>query len=665
MKTLKQLIAIGLSIACVTSLCAQEAIAPGNAPGRFILRSYEPAPIPPSRLANSSRFAPLMRGNRLYLTAQDAIALALENNIDIESNRYNALVALSNVRRQEAGGPLPGVPSGASQVGSVASGQGVAGSQAAAGVGSGGSSGSSTNAVNATITQIGSTTPTLDPIFSDIQSYSHLSSPQAQLTQSQTINLIQNERYYSESLSQGIITGGQASISYTDSYLNENAPTDVLNPSSSASLSISFQHYLLQGLGKALNARNITVAKLNLRVTDLNFKQEVISMVSSVLNDYYGLSADYEDLRAKQNALDVAQRFFEDNKKQVQIGTLAPLDVTTAESQVASSEEALVVSQTTLQQDQLTLKNLLSRNGLADPVLAAAEIIPLDHISVPESDNLPPIKTMVSTAMTNRPDLEANKLNLQNNVTSALNTTNAVLPTLVAFGSASDAGLSGSPRIVPVSGATGLGNGTGTTTLPSGFINCPAGVGTKGSICEVPDPTLVGGIGNVLGQIADRHFPSESGGAFLGLTLRDRSAIADQVIDQLSIRQQSLENIRSTNQVVVDVSNQYIGIQQARIKYQAAVKNRVLEEQLLSAEQKKFALGASTTYNVVQQERDLATAQSTEVAALVAYSQARVSLDQTLGTTLQANNISLDEARTGKVSRTSTLPADLPASQPQ
>jgi outer membrane protein TolC len=663
-KTLKQLIAAGLCATCTGVLWAQD-IAPAPSPGGFILKSYEAAPIPPARLANSGRLGALVRGNKMYLTAQDAIALALENNVDIESNRYNALTSLSNLRRQQAGGALPGVPSGATQVGAGASGQGVSGSQSAAGVSSSGGSGGSTNAVNATVTQIGSTTPTLDPIFSDAQNYLHLSNPQANSTQSQTINLVQNYRTYSESLSQGLITGGQVSLSYSDSYLNENAPTDVLNPSSSASLGISFQHYLLQGLGRALNARNITVAKVNLKVTDLNFRQEVISVVVSVLNSYYGLSADYEDVKAKQSALNVAQRFFEDNKKQVQIGTLAPLDVTTAESQVASSEEALVVSQTTLEQDQLTLKNLLSRNGLADPILRRVDIIPLDHISVPEKDDLPPVKQLVQTALANRPDLAADKLNLQNSITSALNTTNAVLPTLVVFGSASNAGLSGAPRIVPVSGATGLGNTSGTTTLPSGFINCPAGVGTKGSICEVPDPTLVGGIGNALGQIADRHFPSESGGAFFGATIRDRSAIADQVIDQLSIRQQALENARSSNQVLVDVSNQSIGLQQARIRYQAAIKNRVLEEQLLSAEQKKFALGASTTYTVVQQERDLATAQSTEVAALVTYSQARVSLDQTLGTTLQSNHISIEEATSGKVSRASSLPAALPADQPQ
>jgi outer membrane protein TolC len=656
---MKKLIAAALCFTCTGPLWAQQtqAIAPLTPTGGFLFKSYTAAVVPPARLANSGRLASLVSGNRLYLTAQDAIALALENNIDIESNRYNALTAQSNLRRQQAGGPLPGVPSGASQVGSVASGQGVSGSQAAAGVGGSGSS-SGSSAVNGTITQIGSVTPTLDPSFTDTQTYSHLSSPQAQTTQSQTLNLIQNERYYSEGLSQGLITGGTISLTYTDSYLNENSPTDVLNPSSSNSLSFSLQHNLLQGFGVALNSRNITIAKVNLTITDLNFKQEVIATIVSVLNGYYALAADYEDLRAKQSALDVAQRFYEDNKKQVQIGTLAPLDVTTAESQVASSQLALVGSQTTLEQDQLTLKNLLSRDGLADPVMARCDIIPLDRITVPESDDLPPMKQLLASAMSSRPDLAADKLTLASNVTNALNTTNAVLPTLVALATASNAGLSGVARAVPVSGATGVGNSN--SALPSGFIPCPAGVGPKGGICEVPDPTLVGGIGNALGQIADRHFPSESAGAYFGTPLRNRAAIADSNIDRLSLRQEELENQRSVNAVVVSVSNQYIALQQARIRYKASVQNRILEEQLLTAEQKKFGLGASTTYAVVQQERDLAAAQSTEVASLVAYSQARVALDQTIGTTLTANHVSIDEATTGKVSRVSALPQSLP-----
>jgi outer membrane protein TolC len=173
----------------------------------------------------------------------------------------------------------------------------------------------------------------------------------------------------------------------------------------------------------------------------------------------------------------------------------------------------------------------------------------------------------------------------------------------------------------------------------------------------VPDSYFVGGIGTALGQVFRRNFPSERAGAFIAPTARNRQALADAAIDQLTIRQNELQFRKDQNQLVVDVSNQVVGLQQARARYEAAVRNRILEQQLLDAEQKKFSLGASTTYNVVQQERDLATAQSSEVAALVAYSSARVSFDQTLGTTLENNHVSVQEALSGHVSRLSVLPA--------
>jgi outer membrane protein TolC len=149
-------------------------------------------------------------------------------------------------------------------------------------------------------------------------------------------------------------------------------------------------------------------------------------------------------------------------------------------------------------------------------------------------------------------------------------------------------------------------------------------------------------------------------GGFLAPTLRNRQAQADYAIDQLQIRQTDLQDHKDLNQVAVDVSNQVIGLQQARVRYQAAVRNRILEQQLLDAEQKKFSLGASTTFNVVQQQRDLATAQSSEVAALVTYSNARVSLHQTLGTTLEENHVTVQEALSGRVTRPSAIPATVP-----
>lgn len=647
------------SALCVTSAALpcwsqQSAIAPERPGANIFFRPYEAEFIPPIRTGNSLRMRDLVRGGKLYLTAQDAIALALENNIDIESARYNPLLLASQVRRTEAGGALAGVPSARSQSGSVQNGQGVAGSQAAAGV-SGGGNTQQSSTTNATITQIGPVTPTLDPVFQDVQSYTHQSSPQPNPRQSQVLNLIANTRNYSTSISQGFLSGGQVSLTYKDSYLNENAPTDLLNPTNGVSTQLLFQHNLLRGFGVGVNSRTITVAKANLNLSDTTFKAEVITIVANVLNLYYGLVADYEDLKAKQSAAAVAERFYEDNQKQVQIGTMAPLDVTTAEAQLASSQQDLVVSQTTLAQQQVQLKNVLSRTGTADPLLANVDIVPLDPIVVPERDNLPPMKELLATAMANRTDVATLNVNFTNAQVNALGTQNGVLPQLAVTASATTQGLSGTPQIVPVlrnTGQTSVGSGP-----KSGFIPCSI---SPTGLCQVSDPYFQGDIGTALGQMVRRNFPTQRAGVFFNATIRNRSAQADNAIDQLSLRQSELANKRSLNQIAVDVSNQVIGLQQARVRYQAAVRNRILSQQLLDAEQKKFTLGVSTTFAVVQQQRDLAAAQSSETASLAAYSNARIGLDQTVGLTLEQNHITVREALDGKIQRQSTLPATLP-----
>src|SRR6185437_3464308 len=230
---LRKLLGLGMSVACATvPVWGQDhSITPMRSQKNVLVRPYLAPSIPPARLGNSARLRSLVRAGKLYLTVQDAIALAIENNIDLEVNRYNPLIDVWNLQRSEAGGPLPGVPSGVSQAGTVATGQGVAGSQAAAGVSTGGGNVSTSNSVNATISQIGPVTPTLDPVFQSIASYSHKSAPQSNVVQSGVENLIENTRNYTEEISKGLITGGQVSFTYRDSYLNENAPSDVLNPS--------------------------------------------------------------------------------------------------------------------------------------------------------------------------------------------------------------------------------------------------------------------------------------------------------------------------------------------------------------------------------------------------------------------------------------------------
>ena len=616
-------------------LAQQEAIEPVRPSAPILWRPYLAPDVPPVRLSNSGRLHDLVRAGILYLTARDAIALALENNIDLEVARYTPIIAEWNLERARAGGALPGVPAGSSQAASVASGQGVPGSQQAAGVSAGTTSAASRGTGNASIVQIGPTTPTLDPAFQEQNFFSHQSTPQQNSVQSLTAVLIQNRRNFTGTLQEGFLTGGLAQVSYTDHYLNENAPTDVLNPSSAPTLSVQFQQNLLNGFGVAVNGRIITVQKINLQTSDLNFRTQVISTVVNVLNAYDSLVADYDDITAKKSALEAAQKLYDDTKKQVDIGTLADIELTRAESQVATSQQDLVNSQTSLAQHELQLKNLMSRNSIEDPQLAGARVVPLDHMAMPEKDELPPVTNLVAQALTNRTDLAAEKANISAAEVSALGTKNALLPTLVGFASTTQSGLSGTPKPV-------------TFQTPNG------------KFVETADPYFVGGIGNGLGQVFRRNFPTNLGGQFFSANLRNRQAQADYDIDQLQLRQTQLTNQKDMKQAQVDVLNSVVALRQARARYEAAVRNRILSQQLLDAEQKKFALGASTPYNVILQQRDLASAQSSEVAALATYRNARVALDQTLGATLEANGISIADAHSGKLAQPSTLPAVLP-----
>ena len=632
-RLVRQCVAAGLSLACVVWPAAGQdlSIEPVRPQAPVIVRPYLPATVPPVRIRNSERFRDLIRAGALYLTVQDAIALALENNIDIEVSRYNPLLAAWQLERAEAGGALPGVPSTASQAFSVASGQGVLGSQAAAGVSIAGSGANANRTANASITQIGPVTQNLDPSLQETTTFAHTSNPQPDVVQSHVVNLISNTHVYTGAWQQGFLTGGGVSVNYSEHYLNENAPTDVLNPSVAPNLSIGAQHNLLRGFGIAVNARNITVSKMNLNTTALNFKTQVIGIVTQVLNQYYNLAAAYDDLKAKKNAAEVAQTFLNDVNREVNIGSVAPTDLINAQSQSVISEQAVVDSQAALSQQEVALKNLLSRTGAGDPVLASLRVVPIDPIQIPARDELPSIDALVRQALANRSDLAAEDANEKAAEVSTLGTRNGVLPNLQVFGAESHAGLAGVPRIVVSNGQT-----------------------------QTADPYFTGNIGTALGQIFRRNFPTERIGAFYQEPIGNRQAQADQAIDLLQLRQTQLNSLKDRNQVEVDVRNYVVALQQARSRYESVLHNRQLQQELFEAEQKRFRLGASTPYNVTLQQRDLITAQSAEQAALVSYTSARIALDQTLGATLEVNHVSIGETRSGRMERKSVLPASLP-----
>ena len=590
-----------------------------------ITRAYRPVEVPPISLANSTRIDALLRAGRLYLSLQDTIALALENNLDIAIQRYGPLIAEADIMRAQAGGLLRGVPQSVRQGPSSAGGQrgqesGISRS-AAQQANDEGSAGSGT-----IITSTGTSVPNLDPVLVGFGRWSHATNPQTATFVSGTNTLITRQGLQNFSYQQGFLTGTTVNLGFSNSSVRSTQLRAELNPSTSGSLSLNVTQRLLQGFGRAVNSRLIRVAKNNREVSDLVFKQQVITTVSAVANLYWDLVSMNEEVRVRRQALETSERLQRDNEKQVEIGTLAPIEIVRAEAEVATRQQDVTVAETQLLQQETILKNALSRNGVLSPAVAAARVVPTDKIRMPDTEPIEPIQDMVAQALSARPELARQRIQIQNANIDLRGSKSQLLPSLDAFVNFQNNALAGEISALP---------------LPEDLVV------QRG----IPNAFFVGGYSNVLRQLFARNFPDYNAGFQLNIPLRNRAAQADMIRDQLSLRQREMGLQQLENQVRVDVQNALIALQQARARFRAANKARILQEQTLDAEQKKYALGASTIYNVILVQRDLAQAQSVEVAALSAYSIAAVEMDRSTGQTLTRHNISLAEAYRGDVSR--------------
>jgi outer membrane protein len=595
----------------------------------WLTRPYQPRTVPPVNLADSPRLESLMRAGNLYLSSQDVIALAIENNLDVEVQRYGPLLAREVLRRAQAGGALRSVGAGVAAGPQSVSLQGVSVNSN----GLGGVSGGGVSSGGGIVTQLGPAILSLDPNVSFLANFQHATSPQSNTVLTGTTALIQNTRTAQAQYQQNWSFGLSAQLTYFNQYTKLNSQFFDLNPFTTGDLDLQVTQNLLQGFGSSVNGRNIRVQKNNLKVTDLQFKQQVITTISAVLNLYWDLVSFNEDLQARQRELLAAQDLLENNKKQVTAGSLAELEITRAEAQVYTSQQDLLISQTNLLQQETVLKNALSRNGVANQDLATVRIIPLDRIAPPSADQLKPAAELVQDALNSRVEVAQSRINIDSNKLNLVGIKSSLKPTLQAFAELTNNGLTGD--------LTALG-----ATAPATAY-------------------LSGGYGNMLAQIFRRNYPNYSAGISLNIPLRNRAAQSDYVTSQLELRQNELTLQKSVNQVRVDVQNAVIGLQQARARYDAATKARVLQVQILDGDQKKFAVGYTTAYQIVQDQRDLASSESAEVQALANFTHAKIALDQALGDTLEVNHITLEEAASGRVARPSVLPASLPEGAPR
>jgi outer membrane protein len=616
---------VPLLLAADASAQSEIAIQPPLRGLGWVTRPYQARRVPEIRLTNSPRLNDLIRAGSLYLTAPDVVALAIENNIDVEVQRYGPLLNQEVLRRAEGGGALRSVGLGVAAGPESVSLQGVSVNNSGSVALSGGNGVSSGGGI---VTQLGPSIPSLDPSLFALATYQHASIPQSNTFLTGTDALIQSTRSFQVQYAQNWDFGLTAQLTFASSRYLVNSNFFTVNPYSSGDLDLQVTQNLLQGFGSAVNGRNIRVQRNNVKVSNLQFKQQVITTVAAALNLYWDLVSFNEDVRARRQEVSTAQQLLDDNKRQVQIGALAEIEVTRAEAQLYSSQQDLVVSETNLQQQEIVLKNALCRNGISAAGLDNIHIVPLDKIQIPASDEIRPLPELVNEALGKRTEIVTARLNIDSNEMNLVGIKNSLKPTLQAFAELTSNGLSGE-----------------LTAL---------GAGAPGA------DYLAGGYGNLLAQIARRNFPNYSAGFSLNIPLRNRAAQSDYATSELELRQNQLNLRKNTNQVTVDVQNAVIGLQQARVRYDAASKARELQEQTLAADQRRNALGAATVFQVIQDQRDLATSQSTEVQAMANYTHARISFDQALGNTLEVNHISLDEAMKGRLARDSVLPETLP-----
>jgi outer membrane protein TolC len=603
---------------------------------------YMPRDVPPPSFTNAPKLEQLIQNGKLMLSLDDAIAIAVSDNLDIAVARYNLPIADTDILRAKAGGVPLGVNAGVVSntpgggvggIGAGVTGTGAGGTTAGAGgagAGAGGIVGSTSGA--------GPQPDSFDPVLGANFQITHATSPQTTNFITGTNVLTQNQGTADFTYFQGFSPGTALTVTLNNSRSTNNNLRATINPALSSNFTVQLRQHLLQGFGPKLNTRFIRQAKNTRQITEEGFRNQVISTVSQIENIYWDLVNAYQDVKVKERSLSLAQKTLSDNQKQVQIGTLAPLDVVRAQSSVASAEQDLIVSRTNLQLQQLTMKNALTRDLPANSQLMQVDVIPTDMVQIPAQENLPPVEELIQQALQNRPDYIQQRIGLKNSEINLQGTRNGLLPTV---------------DLVGFYGATSIAGTQNAANTCAPGQNPSTGCLLPGSI----PPT---GFGDAFTNLFNSSGPNKGVALNVQIPLGNRSAQATAVRSQLEYRQSQLSLKAFENQVAIQVRNDAFTVEQNRARVAAAQKARELAAETLDAEQKKYNLGASTYLNVLSDERDLAQAESNLVSAMTNYAKSRVQLDKDTAQTLERNNIKLDEAATGQVRTEPTVPGTAP-----
>jgi len=599
-----------------------------------VFRSYIPHPVSQISFADSPRIEKLMRAGNIYLSLRDAIALALENNLDIEVARLSPRLQDANMLRADAGQLVRNVSintaNGASsaQLGALA---------AANSLGTTGGGGNTSVLSGLIVQQGGSVIPNLDPALFLLGGFAHQTQPLSSNALTGTNFLVTQSKSLTYGVQQGFLTGTTVQMGLTSSLgVNQNAPANQFNPQSTGTLSLTVTQNLLNGFGIKTNNRQIRISRNSRHISDLTFKQQVIATVTNVVNLYWDLVSFDDNLKIKQQTYDLNKKLYEDNKRRAELGALAEIDIIQAEAEMKTSQQAVTTQVTQVLQQEAILKNSITRGGMDNMAVVTARIVPTDHIQVPDKESVRPLQDLMADAFQSRTELEQSRTNLENSRLTTLGIRNNLLPSLQLTGGLSNAGLAGQTNAlgqVAILGPTG--QVIGFRPLTNADVN----------------PFFLGGYGSVLNQIFSRNFPNYNVQFQLTVPIRNRANQADLVTDQLNYRQSQIQDKQLQNTIKLNVINAHTAVQQARAAYDTAVEARRLQEQTLAGERRKYELGTSTILAVVQVQRDTTNSEVAEVEALRQYIDSRVALQQVLGKTLDDYDVSLQDAQRGVVGR--------------
>ena len=603
------------------------------------LKLYAPTTFPMPRLGNTPRLDSLLRDGKIYLSLSDAVLLALENNFDIAIARINLDIADTDILRAKAGSTLRGVSTGLVTDTLGGSGTTVTGGGGPGGTSSGsGGGGAGAGGLVLSTSGGGPLPESLDPTLTANLEYETLSQQQSNLLFSGgKTSLSTNTSTYNFDYQQGFLTGTQLGVTYNNSRVTTDNPFSSYSPDITTSFRATATQHLLQGFGTKINGRFIVQAKNDRRITDSAFRQQLLYTVNQIENIYWGLVSAYEDEQAKERALAQSTQLTSDNRRQLEIGTLAPLDVVNSDSAVATDKQALVASQSNLEYQQLIMKQAIARN-LEDPALINAPVIPTDRVALdrlPEEDMSQ--NDLVQQAYVNNPQIEQATLNMKNNEITIKAEKNGMLPTVDAYAFYGASQLAGAQNP-----SKNCNPNFGSTT----FVACTS---SNGGVAPI-------GYGTAFGNLFNSSAPDKGVGVNITIPLRNRVAQADQARSQMEYRQVQMRLQQLYTQIRIQVINAQFALTNDRAQVSAAQAGREYAAQSLDAEQKKYRLGASTSALVLQQQRNMANAENTVISATAAYAKDRAALRQLTSSTLDAYGISITDAAAGTMTTAPVIP---------